>query len=191
MKHEISAADIEPDARPRALFVDALTHGQHDVRIPLEYQRNAAEAGPQFIAAAGESRVSKSIAINHNRLTVTYRFASPPAERFVTQLNLAMPSCDGVLGRYVHEGNIPGGFGQAIDIETSTTLALEDALLGGSLEVLCSPPAYVSGRPHLTVSQSEDGFEKIMQAVCVELSWDLLNVTEIVVALEIRRQTRA
>jgi hypothetical protein len=63
-------------------------------------------------------------------------------------------------------------------------------LLGGSIELLCSPPAHVVGRPHTTVSQSEDGFEKVMQAVSLQLSWELDGLSHITVALEIRRQMR-
>ena len=73
--------------------------------------------------------------------------------------------------------------------EALTTLALEDALLGGFVELLCSPPAHVVGQPHLTVSQSEDGFEKVMQAVTLTLAWAMEQpIEEIVVALEIHRQ---
>jgi hypothetical protein len=101
-----------------------------------------------------------------------------------------MPSADGFLGRYVHEGSIPGGFGQPLELPSMTTLALEDGVLGGTLQALCSPPARLSARPHHTVSQSEDGFEKIMQAVTLDLSWAVgEDTTELVVALEIRRQT--
>jgi hypothetical protein len=45
------------------------------------------------------------------------------------------------------------------------------------------------GQPHLTVSQSEDGFEKVMQAVTLTLAWTMEQpIEEIIVALEIHRQ---
>ena len=70
-------------------------------------------------------------------------------------------------------------------------LALEDAFLGGTVNVLCSPPAQISGQPHFTVSQSEDGFEKVMQSVSLTLTWDIDEQTpQIVAALEIRRHLR-
>jgi len=62
-------------------------------------------------------------------------------------------------------------------------------VLGGSLELLCSPPARLSAQPHYTVSQSEDGVEKVMQSATLNLSWAVGDGTEeLVVALEIRRQ---
>lgn len=44
-------------------------------------------------------------------------------------------------------------------------------MLGGALAIAASSPASVRGAPHRCVSQSEDGFETIMQAVEVVLSW--------------------
>ena len=53
------------------------------------------------------------------------------------------------------------------------------------------PTGALTGRPHHTVSQSEDGFEKIMQAVTLDLSWAVGDdTTELVVALEVRREWR-
>ena len=38
-----------------------------------------------------------------------------------TRLNLAMPSCDGFLGRYVlADGSVPGGFGDALDLAAAS-----------------------------------------------------------------------
>jgi hypothetical protein len=192
LKHAISAADLEPDTRPRALFVDGWAA---DPTLPGEPPRYQPDISPGGISAAFRAQLpqgtlQKQIALADNRLMVRYRFGAALTGRFDTQLNLAMPSCDGMLGRYVHEGRIPGGFGQPLEVEALTTLLLEDGVLGGSVELLCSPPARLSARPHHTVSQSEDGFEKIMQAVTLDLSWAVGDgVSELVVALEIRRQT--
>jgi hypothetical protein len=43
--------------------------------------------------------------------------------------------------------------------------------MGGSVTLRMDPPARAVGRPYLTVSQSEDGFERIMQAVELVLAW--------------------
>ena len=43
--------------------------------------------------------------------------------------------------------------------------------LHGTLQIETSLPVKVMAKPHRTVSQSEAGFEKIMQAVCVVLRW--------------------
>ena len=87
-----------------------------------------------------------------------------------TEINLAMPSCDGFLGRYVVSGEVPGGLGQSFTWEGISTLALEDGVLGGRVVLTISRPATIHAAPHQTVSQSEDGFEKIMQAVTLKIS---------------------
>jgi hypothetical protein len=76
-----------------------------------------------------------------------------------------MPSCDGFGGRYVlADGSIPGGFGQELALGQAQLLVLEDGVLGGRLQAQTKNPAEICGRPQQTVSQSEAGFEKIMQA---------------------------
>ena len=85
-----------------------------------------------------------------------------------------MPSCDGFLGRYMlADGSIPGGFGQALQLNAAAELRLEDGVLGGLVKIQTSISAEIHGRPQQTVSQSEAGFEKIMQAVELTLAWTL------------------
>ena len=73
-------------------------------------------------------------------------------------------------------------------LEAPGDLVLEDGVLGGALQLSMDPPAALSARPHKTVSQSEDGFEKIMQAVTLKLAWPLSELNrEMVLTLEIRR----
>jgi hypothetical protein len=104
---------------------------------------------------------------------VSYR-ATGIVGRLETQLNLAMPSCDGYGGRYIlTDGEIPCGFGQPLALERLDSVILDDGELGGSLIVATSRPASFSARPHHTVSQSEAGFEKIMQAAELSFAWSL------------------
>ncbi len=196
LKHAISAADMAPDARPRALFVDAwsgdpASPGSAPRYAPFTSAPSTAATAldtVRFIARLPQGNLHKDIGIDDNRVTVRYRADAALSGRFETQINLAMPSCDGSLGRYVLEGRIPGGFGQPLEVEALTTITLEDGVLGGMVQVLCSPPAHLSAHPHFTVSQSEDGFEKVMQAVTLNLSWAVADeMNEWVVALEVRR----
>ena len=61
----------------------------------------------------------KRISLADNRLTVRYRFVRGADRTLRDAARIwRMPSCDGVLGRYVHEGRIPGGFGEPIELET-------------------------------------------------------------------------
>jgi hypothetical protein len=83
---------------------------------------------------------------------------------------------------------MPCGFGQPLDAVGVGELVLDDQFMGGAVAVLCSSPALVHARPHLTVSQSEDGFEKIMQCVTMALAWPLAaGRHELSVALKISR----
>jgi hypothetical protein len=66
-------------------------------------------------------------------------------------------------------GEIPGGFGQPYTWNNITALTLEDGVLGGKVVITTDHPVTVHAAPYMTVSQSEDGFEKIMQAVTLRI----------------------
>jgi hypothetical protein len=184
-KHAIAPGDVVPDPRPRGLFLDRWRRGDHTASPGYAASTGT---GLEFEGRCDGLEVAKTISLSDNRVTVRYALRAQAAGRFETELNLAMPSCDGVLGRYVFEGGIPGGFGQPLSLSTMTMLSLEDGVLGGTLGLLCSPPAALDAGPHHTVSQSEDGFEKIMQAVTLRLTWQVeAGDSDITVALEVRR----
>ncbi len=172
-RHEIGPDDAQPDTRPRALFIDRFTPGGNGGVQAPHYRRMTAEGGIGFAGTVDGGTLHKTIALEGDRLTVRYRFDVLQPGRFETELNLAMPSCDGFLGRYLLEGEVRGGFGQPLDVEGTTVVRLEDGVLGGSLTVQCEPPAALKARPLHTVSQSEAGFEKIMQAATLALAWSL------------------
>ncbi len=89
-----------------------------------------------------------------------------------TELNIAMPSCDGYGGRYVlADGSVPCGFGQELELDAVQDITLQDSELNGALKLTSSLPVRLKAAPHRTVSQSEAGFEKVMQAVCIRLAW--------------------
>jgi len=118
--------------------------------------------------------LAKRYALSEDTLSVSWHLRQLAGQRFATTLNLAMPSCDGFLGRYVLEdGGIPGGFGQPLNLPECCRLSLEDGLLGAALQLHCSHPLEIRAKPHHTVSQSEAGFEKIMQAVEISLLWTI------------------
>jgi alpha-amylase len=158
-KHPVSTDDLTPDPYPRAMFLDQFK----DQQQPIRYTLRKANANAVELAGPG---LTKRISVKGSVLTVEYRFEHEPAG-LETEINLAMPSCGGFLGRYVVNGEIPGGFGQAFNWEGIKSLTLEDRVLGGKVTLTMAEPVSVSAAPHETVSQSEDGFEKIMQAVCL------------------------
>ncbi len=160
-KHPVSSEDLTPDAYPRALFVDRI----NDQPLAIRYALRAASANILELAGPG---MTKKISLKGNTLTVEYRLERESAG-FETEINLAMPSADGFLGRYVVNGEVPGGFGQAFHWEGIESLTLEDAVLGGKVTLVAGESICVSAAAHKTVSQSEGGFEKIMQAVCLRI----------------------
>ncbi len=158
-RHPVSPEDLDPDPVARVLFLD-----RQDGRTVV-YARPSVQGGRVEMATTG---IQKTIAIEDNRLVVDYK-TDAATTALQTEINLAMPSCDGFLGRYVVNGEVPGGFGQPYTWENITELALEDGVLGGKVVLTMDHPLTVHAAPHQTVSQSEDGFEKIMQAVTLRL----------------------
>lgn len=161
-KHPVDAADSVPDSLPRALFIDWIAGS------PVTDYDSPAAAELHFVRPG----ISKHYTVADNTLTVDWQFSGLTGQPFATVLNLAMPSCDGFLGRYVlADGSIPAGFGQPLDLSDTEQLLLEDGVLGGRLQLRATLAGAIKCRPHQTVSQSEAGFEKIMQSAEVQLSW--------------------
>jgi hypothetical protein len=170
-KHPVAAEDLVPDPHGRTTFRDSW-----DGRTLGGYAlapHGSLEHAASFVGACGAGRIEKLVLVQGSRVTATWFVEAAAAGTFATELNLAMPSCEGYAGRYILNGATPCGFGQPLDAAAATELVLEDRFMGGAVAVLCSLPAAVRARPHLTVSQSEDGFEKIMQCATVVLSWPL------------------
>ena len=172
-KHAIGAEDLLPDLRPRGLFVETLVDASGDRHALDAYHLVSASAkGVTFSSRCGRGNIEKQYRIEGAQLAVRYRGTEIEKSRIEIQLNLAMPSCDGYSGRYrLQDGSTPCGFGQDLVLDHQHDITLEDAELGGSLVVHCNPPLRLHATPYYTVSQSEAGFEKIMQGVCINLAW--------------------
>ena len=178
-KHEITADDIIPDDHPRSLFIDRLDD------MFITYRSIAAVLeNIRFQSDNTAYPIHKQVLLDHNRLQVAYHFTAKSAQIFSTEINLAMPSCDGMGGRYRHLGKICGGFGHSIELTGMTEITLEDDTLGGYIVLTTSHPVTLHARPHFSVSQSESGFEKIMQATTLSLKWPV-TAAELTVALTV------
>jgi len=186
-KHEILPEDLIADRRSRGLFVETWTDfGQ---KLPVEYATTFVQgAAVLCMGQAGETRVAKIYSVRDNLLTVAFKTVG--SGRLSTRLNLALPCCDGPAGRYVVAGEIPGGFGQSFTWDSLADLGLEDHYLGGGIRLRASVPARIRARPHHTVSQSEAGFEKIMQAAELTLTWDVDGPFEVNLQLEVAALAR-
>ena len=177
---------MEADDHARGLFIDRL----NDVFVNYQPE-SAVAAGVRFRADMSSLSVSKSCKLAGDRLQMSYRFSGEAVGEgvFSTEINLAMPSCDGWGGRYIHQGKIPGGFGQPLELAAMTEITLDDDVLAGSITLSVSSPVAFRAQPHHSVSQSEGGFEKIMQAVTLQLEW-LVTIEELVITLEISAQRK-
>lgn len=171
LKHAIGPADLEPDARARTLFRDTWCAQGASTRELRGYRLTAAEdARAEFVAEVDGARIAKVLAVDGATLAASWRIEAPAGE-FVTELDVAMPSCDGFAGRYMVGETVLGGFGQTVHLEASEALALDDRFMRGRLVLRFDPPARVAAAPCYTVSQSEDGLERIMQSATLRLAW--------------------
>lgn len=170
-KHDISEADLAIDAYRKTLFTDFFTGADGEVTSVQYKQPPAAKNTLDFHAELHDGEVNKKISLVGSNIVVRYDFANMPKGVFKVELNLAMPSCDGPSGRFRIGSDILGGFAQDMQVAAVKHLVLEDEVLGASLHLFSSLPCKLTSYPHFSVSQSESGFEKIMQAVTLELEW--------------------
>ncbi len=185
-KQAIRPEDLIPDRRSRGWFAETWT--DFDAKRPVEYTRTVVQGGAVLcMGQAGSeqeaTRVAKIYTVQDNRLTVALKTVGKG--RLSTRLNLAMPCCDGPAGRYVVNGEVAGGFGQNLNWSEQQELVLEDHFLGAAVRLHTNRPARIKVQPHFTVSQSEAGFEKVMQAVELTLTWEIEDVTEVQVRVDI------
>jgi hypothetical protein len=175
-KHPVGPEDLATDAHGRTIFRDTWVDADgaaHPIDGYVVQAHDGFEYALRFRAPCGGGAVDKQILVQGGRVTAWYSYAGLPGGRLRTEICLAMPSCDGFAGRYILHGEIPGGFGQPLDAEEVTELVLDDRFMRGSVGILTSRPARVRARPLHTVSQSEDGFEKVMQCAVIELEWPI------------------
>jgi len=175
-KHDVTPADATADPEPQSMLRDTLVRPGHRPELLdayCEVVTSLQGAAVSFEMQLQGGRVGKEIALAGSTMTASYRCEGYAGGEFRTRLSLAMPSCDGVAGRYVVAGEIVGGFGQAFDWASIDAVLLEDLFMRGSVALALQPPARVRVAPYHSVSQSEDGLERIMQAVTVEIAWSL------------------
>lgn len=179
MKHEITPEDMAIDGQQKLMFLDRWLADEAEVRPQYSLSGGAGMTpAATFEAILGDGRVSKSVVLDGTRLYVAYRFSGVARGVFRVVVNLAMPSCDGPAGRFRVGGEIKGGFGQLLRLAGMQHVILEDAVLGGKLEISVSRPVALHSLPSFSVSQSEAGFEKIMQAVVLTFDCILTSQTD-------------
>ncbi|HCA26819.1 MAG TPA: hypothetical protein DEP05_04125 [Betaproteobacteria bacterium] len=180
-KHEITPQDLETDAFGKGLFLDRRLDASGNA-TPLTDYRWDGDTGPDsetaFSLALEAGAVTKTLRLHAHGMSARYQFAGVHGDGFATEINLAMPSCDGPAGRYLLGKKILGGFGERWELDQLDELILEDEILGGQVRLQISQPARLFATPHFTVSQSEAGFEKIMQAVTLYLQWPMSDLQQ-------------
>ena len=186
--HEILPDDATPDTRSRGIFLERLANPEHpDDPLQSLDTYHAGDRPGTWIAQDESWRIEKTYRLGADTLSVAFRAEGARLPALIeTELNLALPSCDGYGGRYVlADGSIPGGFGHELKLAGMQRITLDDSELRGSLQIEASQPVHLAAQPHRTVSQSEAGFEKIMQAVCIRLAWSPVAGVEQIIALKI------
>ncbi len=181
-KHVVHASDLKPDTHPRHLFVDWLD----DQLVDYQYI-DSNSSTVQFQSKTSSLSILKAFTLSDSRLNVHYQFSDNSHNAFRIEINLAMPSCDGMGGRFVTHDNNLGNFGQLHSLTQITEIQLIDDTLGGCIVLSTSSPVQFSAIPHFTVSQSENGFEKIMQAVTIQLDW-IIQSKALTVSLDVSPQ---
>lgn len=187
-KHEILPEDLATDPHGMTLFRDswAEREGAACQYVSYDFPKPGRTAAAAFSGWLGNASVTKQITLKEAALKVGYKFENMHGGLFRVEINLAMPSCDGPAGRFRIGEDIPGGFGQPLRLASMKELLLEDEVLGGAVRLASSVPCRLNTWPHFSVSQSEAGFEKIMQAVTLELTWHADTIAKGVdVALEV------
>jgi 4-alpha-glucanotransferase/alpha-amylase len=184
LKQEIEAADMKADDHARGMFIDCF----NDKFLSYEL-RDTRDEKAHFCADILTLHIDKSFQLSDTRLMVSYVFTGEKEGMLRTEINIAMPSCDGWGGRYIHQGRIPGGFGQDLELSDLTGIILNDDALPGSIVLSASAPVGLRAQPCHSVSQSEGGFEKIMQAVTITLEWPV-RVGTLVICMEINPELK-
>ncbi len=166
-KNQIDNSDLVVDIQAQNLFIDSFN--ERSVIYQLESQD---DDRVHFLSIADEWQMVKVLELFKNRLSVTYRLSGDITGFMETEINLAMPSCDGLGGRYIKDGTtVLGGFGQYLDLADMVEIMMEDTTLQAAVTLSTSVPVRLSAQPYFSVSQSEGGYEKIMQAVKLKLIW--------------------
>ena len=166
LKHEITLEDMVIDPNQKLMFLDLFLTGETEIKPRyVSVVDPGVTQGAEFKAPLGKGKVRKSVVLDETRLYVAYHFNGVGEGVFRVTVNLAMPSCDGPAGRFRVGDEIMGGFGQLLQLASMQRVVLEDAVLGGKLNISVNLPVSFHSIPCFSVSQSESGFEKIMQAV--------------------------
>ncbi len=174
-RHAIGVADVTADATPRDIARDTwIANGNAPQTIASYVEAaNAPGASAVFVAQLDGVRIEKRVKLEADVLVVRYAVEADHTGALRTTLDLAMPSCGGSSGRYIVGDDIPCGFGQPLDLVSAGELVLDDRCIGGGIALRFAPPARVTGRPYHTVSQSEQGFERIMQSATLDIEWTI------------------
>ncbi|MCO6434034.1 alpha-amylase/4-alpha-glucanotransferase domain-containing protein [Nitrosomonas nitrosa] len=180
LKQQIVSSDLTVDNRAQSVFIDEFNG------MPIIYQLESHDSSSvRFLSTVDQGSIVKELKLSENNLSVAYSLSGELTGSIACEINLAMPSCDGVGGRYIKNGvEVLGGFGQNFDLDELTNITLDDIVLQGALILRISEPVKLQANPHFSVSQSEGGVEKIMQAVKLKLIWPV-SIKKLKIVLEV------
>ncbi len=171
-KDVITPEDMATDAYRKTMFCDFLVTDDQTLAVKYRRPQTTGAKSMDFVASIADTELQKTIHLNGKTLIVHYQTSKAVKGRFKVEINLAMPSCNGPAGRFRIGDDIPGGFGELHHFKQLNALSLEDEVLGGMVQLDTNLDCDITSYPHYSVSQSEAGFEKIMQALTLQLEWD-------------------
>ena len=191
----VTEDDLKPDRYPRHTFMDFWQGGHDADQVRVEYAGGATR-GASITATAQmpDASIRKRLKVDTAGLAVRYAISSERgvAGALTVEFNLAMPSCDGPGGAYIDaSGAAHGGFDGTLALDACTRLDLVDSELHGSARLQFSQPVALAASPLYTVSQSEAGFEKIMQAATLRATWTVDVQAGGMQTLDVRLMVRA
>ncbi|MHB8178426.1 MAG: alpha-amylase/4-alpha-glucanotransferase domain-containing protein [Vulcanimicrobiaceae bacterium] len=174
----ISEEDLRIDERPRNCFLEWWCPDGSQSMVPLEYEEAAQEAiGCSFQHRDPSVAIRKRYELRDGTLGVTYRVAAPGGSLRVRS-DLSLVAVDApaaavwVLGGDASAQLLDGGLRVRFAGELRAVW-FDDAQLGARVRLDYDPPAMVAITPHDTVSQSETGFERVLQSVTLDCRWSL------------------
>ena len=173
-KHEISHSDLLTDLTPQGLFTETLQTELGSVAVNNYVLVQSDEDELQFQATLAAGVLRKVLQLTDNCIEARYSSHGLHATDISVRLYFAMPSCDGYMGRFIGADNIIlGGLGQPLLLNDALSLILDDGVLGGHIVLTASHRMTLNAQPYFSVSQSEAGFEKIMQAVEITVTFPI------------------
>ena len=135
-------------------------------------RRRGGHHGRMFEALVGAARIGKRIvARRRDRRGAIARARTARAAGLRPRSTSRCRAATASRAAISSAGRSPAASGSRSISSEPSEVVLDDRHMGGSVVLRLDPPARVTARPYHTVSQSEEGFERVMQSVTLDVEW--------------------